>query len=917
MTVITATTRLARELRLEYDREQVATGLSAWPSAEIMPWAAWLSELWMLWSYSWQPGEGLRLLRPAEEWAIWEDIIRSGEGIELLQVTPTVDAAVHAWNLLCGWNLSLDVPEWSHSTDSEAFHQWAVEFQFRCKANDWLSRAQLAAFMAERIEDGSVPVPGGIELAGFLELTPVQERLVSALRGRGVDVAARESGLPDTSAFRAGLIDRDAEIRRAAEWALQCLEQKIETGDWEHSIGIVVPDLTACRGRVERIFSDEFHPRRRLRPDLDSRRLFNISLGKPVGEYPIIEAAFLILDSNPQAMPVESVARVLRSPFFGVSDAARSDPPDRPFEVRDAADAPDARDSEWVRRAMLSAALRSSTEPEVSVSDVISMAQTPNVPYHCPQLAALLRDWVEMRRHLESWQMPSDWAASVSDLLNSMRWPGDGPLNSADFQTMEVWNELLSELAGLDGVTRGMTLQGAVKSLRRLTASRQFQPESDPAPVQILGVFEASGLQFGSLWIMGMHDGVWPASAAPDPFLPVHLQRRLNLPGSSPGRELAFARGLTDRLLASAPSVVVSHPERENDAELRVSPLFASLPEVELSGFGVTTAHTHMEDLWRSSRLEFLEDLHGPPFNEMSIGGGTALFKYQSACPFKAFGQLRLGGRDPGRAEPGLSALDRGILVHDILDRIWSDLGSHGVLLSMGPERLAAVARTTVGAAIDDMATRRRALREPRFAAIEQARLEKLVTEWLKLEAERQPFKVLRQEEKRSVRVCGIDVQIRADRVDQLEDRSLVILDYKSGEHGPSRWEGERPDDPQLPVYATSAESEVAGIFFGNLKAGHVGFRGLSVSERIVPGVKPAGPGPRFGERIDDWQVVLNRLAAEFREGKAAVDPKDLNATCRHCPLPTFCRVSERKRPQPLVGESGNVEAGASGPVDD
>ena len=74
MTIITATTRLSRELRQEFDRKQEAAGLSSWPSAEILPFTAWLQDLWEIWLFS----EGAaapaadRLLRPAEERVIWK-----------------------------------------------------------------------------------------------------------------------------------------------------------------------------------------------------------------------------------------------------------------------------------------------------------------------------------------------------------------------------------------------------------------------------------------------------------------------------------------------------------------------------------------------------------------------------------------------------------------------------------------------------------------------------------------------------------------------------------------------------------------------------------------------------------------------------------------------------------------------------
>ena len=63
-------------------------------------------------------------------------------------------------------------------------------------------------------------------------------------------------------------------------------------------------------------FAEAVHPSSCLRPDLDPRRLFNISLGLPVSEYLVIETAFLVVGTDPQEMPIEIAGRLLRSPFI-------------------------------------------------------------------------------------------------------------------------------------------------------------------------------------------------------------------------------------------------------------------------------------------------------------------------------------------------------------------------------------------------------------------------------------------------------------------------------------------------------------------------------------------------------------------------------------------------------------------------
>ncbi len=99
MTVITATIRLSRELRQDYDRELQAAGQSSWPSAVILELSDWLKDLWTTWLFSDQVATTPdRLLWPAEERFIWEDIIRSETENQLLDIPATAKAALKSWD---------------------------------------------------------------------------------------------------------------------------------------------------------------------------------------------------------------------------------------------------------------------------------------------------------------------------------------------------------------------------------------------------------------------------------------------------------------------------------------------------------------------------------------------------------------------------------------------------------------------------------------------------------------------------------------------------------------------------------------------------------------------------------------------------------------------------------------------------
>ena len=869
MTVITANLRLARELQQEYDRKQEAAGLSSWPTPAILPLSAWLSEMWWEGLFSGQSQNAARLLRPSEERTIWEGIIRARGADQLLEVSRTAESALASWKLLCDWKLPLDATEWSDHDDSEIFLDWIEEFRRRCRRNGWLSDAELPELVADLMEKGDLPVPDQVEFAGFLEPTPAQQRLFDCLARRGTEVRQREFPQFPGEPVRLGLVDAAREIGAAAAWARRILEKEPEAAAPNFRIGVVVPDLGGRRSQVERIFGETLHPRTRGRQDLDPRRLFNISLGLPSSHYPIIETAFLLLGTDPGNIPIETAGRLLRSPFLQGSE------------------------EELTGRALLDVELRSRGEAYVSLKDIIRLARSGNGSLQCPRLAARLATWMEQHLALQASRIPSDWAPALSGFLQAVGWPGDRGIDSAEYQALEVWRELLSDLARLDRVSGRISAGTAVSLLRRLGAARQFQPESEPAPVQILGLLEASGLRFDRLWIMGMHDNAWPRAPAPDPFLPFGLQRRCHLPHSSPDRELEFARKLTVGLLSSAPAVVVSYPRREGDSDLRVSPLLTGLREAAEADLGIPVPVGYPEQLQRSSLMETIQDHRAPPCGDAPFRAGTSLFKLQAACPFRAFAEVRLGARAPDRPAPGLNALDRGQLVHRILERVWAQLGSHQELLSMSEQRLADLVRVQADSEIREFSRRRRILRSPRFAAIERQRMEGIIGQWLLLEKRRQPFTMLEQEAGRRVTLGGLTLKVRADRVDRLENGTLVILDYKTGECRPADWDGPRPDEPQLPIYAVTAGAPVAGVFFGSLKTGTLAFRGLADSEGLVPGVRVPEDQPPLQETIAEWREVLDRLGRDFKAGQAIVDPKDPRNTCRYCALPALCRIGQ------------------------
>jgi len=136
-------------------------------------------------------------------------------------------------------------------------------------------------------------------------------------------------------------------------------------------------------------------------------------------------------------------------------------------------------------------------------------------------------------------------------------------------------------------------------------------------------------------------------------------------------------------------------------------------------------------------------------------------------------------------------------------------------------------------------------------------------------------------------------VKVRADRVDELPGGRRLILDYKTGEVNSGAWDGDRPDEPQLPLYCATSAEPIAGAAFGLLQNGSVRFMGAAENSGLFPDLKKMNfeQPSSFGELTEQWRTVLERLAERYAAGAAEVDPK--RNACDFCGLRALCRIRE------------------------
>jgi probable DNA repair protein len=862
VTLVTPNRRLALALKHDFDGAQARAGRTMWNTADILPFAAFVERAYHEALYSAAaPGLPL-LLTSAQEHQLWEDAITASEwGDVLLTISQTAAQCRDAWQLAHAWRIAGALGAWDGDEDAQAFAAWAHVYADHGARDRTTDTARLPDLVASLLQKNAWRKPGLLVAYAFDMPTAQQRDFFAACSQAGIEVRVSGPAARATKNLRLACAATNEELERAAYWARARLERH---ADAMPRIGIVVPDLEQCREKVMHVFSRVLEPGGNLPGAVSRPPSFNISLGLPLADYPLIAAALAVFETASGPMDFAVLSRLIRAPFVGGAE------------------------TEMMCRAQLDAALRERAPPQLTLPKLLGMLGT-NCPLLAQQLSALS---AYVRQHLGGSSSPQQWARHFSALLDAVGFPGARTLDSGEFQARAKFYEVLGEFAQLERVVPKLVYAQARARLRRLCAETLFQPESGTAPIQVLGIFEAAGLEFDHLWISGLTDEAWPLAARPNPFIPPALQKKAGIPQAAAETSLALDRRLTAGWLGAAAEVIVSHPLREQDRELVPSPLLADVAAGSWAALDVPDYPRYRDVIYQARASEYIADGAAPALAAKSVRGGTRVLVDQAACPFRAFARHRLGAWALSAPEPGLDAKSRGILLHALLGSLWEQLKTRAALEAASPERLNTIIERAAAAAVAEVRARRPDVLEGQFGALERERLAGLAREWLAVERQRSDFEVVALEHARELHAAKLSLRGRIDRMDRLADGSYALIDYKTGHHvTPDDWQGARPDDPQLPLYAINALENIAAIAFAKVRTGEMRFTGFSRVPDALPKVKAA---ESWNGLLDGWRREIEALGQAFADGDARVAPKRLFDTCKYCDLQALCRVHER-----------------------
>jgi probable DNA repair protein len=885
--VVTASERAARSLAAAFHRARRAEGLTAWPTPNIQDWQSFTRAAWD------ERGDrrfldGRVVLNPLQEQSLWARIVAHAAP-EAVEFAGTGDRlatlAMEAHHLLCGYapQLLKDNARVGWDQDAGAFSGWLTAFNELCRGSRLVSAARVPLELSAELEADTVERPP-LLLAGFDRMLPLQQKLFAAW---GADGDVRQAPLGAT----AEKVEFNFAADTAAELAACALWSKARLASDPHArLLLITQDARTRRGEIERGFL------RYLGADetaTDASELLEFSLGVPLSQVALSRGARLLLR--------------------WLSDAIAENDLDWLFSTDQIAASHD--ESRALTAFMRALRRRGLQRQRWTLAEFLCQHPRAELP------AAWTVRMTQARQRLQDFarqpQTPLAWAEFAPQLLEMAGWPGARALTSAEFQALRRWQQTIENCASLGFDGRRITWSDFLAALDRAVDETLFAPESQDAPILIAGPAESAGLTADAIWFLGASEETWPAVGAAHPLIPIAVQREAGMPHASPKLDWDLANAMTRRVLASAPEVHFSYARQDEGVEARPSRLL-----MQAAGLAQALPAELKAVALPDPLTVAFDDTTQLPYSPGEVSGGATVLTTQSQCPFKAFATARLDAKEWDAGEAGLTAIERGQLLHEVLHSVWagppSGIRTHAELTALAD--LAAFVGGHVRRVLQEtMPARARNCMPPRYLELEATRLIGLVTEWLGYERERVPFTVAATEANARPAIAGLALKVRLDRMDRLNDDSLLVIDYKSGTVSPSSWDLPRPDDVQLPLYAGFALADrrenVGGLVFAQIRAGkHKEFLGRLKDARstLMSGLSARQAlvkRPLTDNEVSAWRTYIEEMARDFVAGRAEVHPRDYPKTCERCGLQALCRIQEN--PPQAEDEDSNAEEAA------
>lgn len=452
--------------------------------------------------------------------------------------------------------------------------------------------------------------------------------------------------------------------------------------------------------------------------------------------------------------------------------------------------------------------------------------------------------------------------------------------------------------------------------LRKLSVNETVAFSGEPlSGLQVMGVLETRDVDFDNIIILSMNEGVFPAKPSSNSFIPMNLRNGFGMP-TQLHKDAVYAYHFY-RLISRARNVVMIYDSRSEGMQSgepsryikQLSYLYGVKPKMKSIQYNIGIETTS------GMRVKKTEAVMSR-LNECLAGGTRTLsasaLKCYINCPMQFYLQFVEGLREENEIEESIDDRIFGSILHETMDKLYEQ--SKGKLIN--------------SARIDAQLKNKNILRmyiEKAFykitkndtlngylSLVEEILLtyvidilqhDKTIGDFVYIDSEKKETKNYIVKDDQGKEVMSVQIKAVYDRIDQLKDGTLRIVDYKTGKAKVSK------DRDKLIV------PEISTIFSENSKCSEEAFQVMLysilynadvVSPHLYfvrefhkdPGMETAlqyepdnyWPIKNFSKYEDQFRTAFDKMILDIFDTSKDFTQTDNKKQCEYCIFKEICK---------------------------
>jgi len=809
------------------------------------------------------------IMNGIEERLLWEKIIKNSlENQSFLksQIDGITDKVISADSLIRENLIGKDeLKKNEASQEMHDFNEWRNQFNDYCIQNKLLSRNGFIEFFIEKQREFSIIGNQELLLVGFDDNSPLYEDLINALKQRNElkNYKIQEDKIKNLRKIECENVED--EIKEVIKWIKKNSKKKLL---------IVSPALSRFQIKLQNEID------RQIQPDIysvyDKNNIYNSNLKRPLSNEPIITAAISLLKlNNPHCIKLKLIYESLLFNNWIDSEG-------------------------YKYREQLGNYIKDKKLPKISINS--------------------LKKLIENDSNLKELRLDSLTKTLLLIEKNHALWSKKKDLNEWVTLTEEYWtetkvnkiNNLLSfEISNINSLFKSLNQLKNNKIINYTVTFEEYweilftQLENSPAPkvandfyIDINGFAENPIKKYDAVWLMNMNTNLWPGKTEFNPFIPKKLQKKYHIFDEIHIKKIDQVR--LNRLNSFGPDITISYSNKDIDTLLIPTPGYFD----ELK---VKKIIPKVKEIDNKKYLEKIKDHKAPEIlgTNINVSGGFRCLENFHVCPAWSFYENRLHAKPYQEDDQEeISKMSRGNLIHELLEKFWKEHKNSINLAKMSEKvLLKSIAILTHEVMASYQASK--PYISPSQIRLEGDYFKNLLYQWLCYEKlERPRFSVIESEGKYPVKIDRINFNVKIDRIDQYEDGSRLLIDYKTGSEKPiSQWKKSPITSLQMPIYIVFTGIEnISAAGIGYIHNSDVKLVGLSsYAQEPIDGMITAFSKEKlkihddqWSDLIASWGVDIHKLASGYLSGDASVT-YGKEDELKYCSVKPLLRIAERK----------------------